>query len=115
MFLIFVLWQNVSEVWKLPIVSEKLIGTVPEVGRMKMFKLNTTQWHDDFFWVIARIRFSTNMKTNLPLSLEYNVQPINYSDGVIYAALVLIGLYVLIISEVHFRHAFYLPLTSKNF
>lgn len=42
----------------------------------------------------------TNLKANLPLSLIYDLEPINMDHGVIYAALILIGLYAIIIFEV---------------
>lgn len=43
---------------------------------------------------------NTTLSTNFPVALTYDLFPINTEYGIIYAALVLIGLYVLIITEV---------------
>lgn len=81
------------------LVPEKLIDVVPEVTHEKTFHLNSIKV-GDFNNSLLEVRFSTNMKTNFPLSVAYNLQPINTDLGIIYAGLVLIGLYILIIFEV---------------
>jgi len=43
---------------------------------------------------------NTTLSANFPVALTYDLFPINTEYGIIYAALVLIGLYVLIITEV---------------
>lgn len=43
---------------------------------------------------------NTTLSTNFPVALTYDLFPINTEYGIMYAALVLIGLYVLIITEV---------------
>ncbi|KAK5638427.1 hypothetical protein RI129_012722 [Pyrocoelia pectoralis] len=94
--------QNISSVWRVPLVTENLIGVVPEVRQKHEFKLaNFTV--DPYTNCILRVNMKTNLKTNLPLSLSYNVQPINMDDGIVYAALVLVLLYILIIFEVIHR------------
>lgn len=92
--------QNISEVWRIPIVLEKLIGVVPEVKHQKTFVVNYTADTADDKNQFLRIRLRTNMKSNFPVSIDCNVQSINTFNGVIYAFLVLLGLYILIISEV---------------
>ncbi|KAJ8958445.1 hypothetical protein NQ318_002232 [Aromia moschata] len=94
--------QNVSEVWKIPIVTEKLIGQVPEVEYKKIFHLSYEK-ADNTSYNVFRLQFSTNLKANIPISMDYNLQPINPEDGIIYAALVLFGLYVLIIFDLIHR------------
>ncbi|KAF2894275.1 hypothetical protein ILUMI_11899 [Ignelater luminosus] len=92
--------QNISEVWKVPLVSENLIGVVPEVKQKHEFKLkNFTKSSNG----VLKIKMKTNLKANLPLSLIYDLEPINMNDGIIYAALILIGLYAIIIFEVIHR------------
>lgn len=49
-----------------------------------------------------RLQFSTNMERSMPLTLSYDLSPIDPAEGVIYAALILIGLYILIIFEVSY-------------
>ncbi|KAJ3650636.1 hypothetical protein Zmor_016724 [Zophobas morio] len=96
------LTQNVSEVWEVALVPEKLIDVVPEVTHKKTFHLKSIKI-GDFNTSFLEVRLSTNMKTNFPLSVAYNLQPINTDSGIIYAGLVLIGLYVLIIFELVHR------------
>lgn len=44
----------------------------------------------------------TNLKCSFPISLHYDLSPVELEYGVLYAALVLLMLYVLIIFEVNF-------------
>ena len=44
----------------------------------------------------------TNLPIGLPLSISYDMSPINTDQGIAYAAAILIGLYILIIFEVIF-------------
>lgn len=46
---------------------------------------------------------NTTLSTNFPVALTYDLFPINTEYGIMYAALVLIGLYVLIITEVSIK------------
>ncbi|KAF5284147.1 hypothetical protein FQR65_LT00147 [Abscondita terminalis] len=94
--------QNISDVWTVPIVSENLVGIVPEVQQNHVFKLDKFSV-EAFSSCLVRIKMKTNLNANLPLSLAYNVRPINMDNGVVYAALVLIGLYVLIIFDIIHR------------
>lgn len=47
-----------------------------------------------------RIRFKTNVNKSIPLTVSYDSSPIDKDRAVIYAAIVLIGLYIMIIWEV---------------
>ncbi|VVC40695.1 Hypothetical protein CINCED_3A022746 [Cinara cedri] len=90
---------NITEIWSIPIVSEPLLEVVPEMHQNKIFKLNrlspNTTLHGD-----TKLCMNTTLNTNFPIALTYDLFPINTEYGIIYAALVLIGLYVLIITEV---------------
>ncbi|KAH0809441.1 hypothetical protein GEV33_013350 [Tenebrio molitor] len=94
--------QNISEVWEVALVPEKLIGVVPEVTHEKTFHLNSIKV-GDYNYSLLEVKFSTNMQANFPLSVGYNLQPINTDFGIIYAGLVLVGLYILIIFELVHR------------
>lgn len=94
--------KNISEVWKVPIVSGKLIGVVPEVTHEKIYKLKDIETHNSSSYFL-KVKLKTNLKTNFPVSLTYNLQPINKDYGIIYAVLVLLGLYILMIFEVIHR------------
>jgi hypothetical protein len=48
------------------------------------------------------VQLETNVNASLPIALSYDLSPIDESDGTVYAVLVLVGLYVLIIFEVHY-------------
>ncbi|KAJ8954639.1 hypothetical protein NQ314_007038 [Rhamnusium bicolor] len=94
--------QNVSEAWYVPLVTEKLIGQVPEVEHKKIFHL-TSYKIDNRSYNLFRIQLRTNLDANFPVSMGLNLQPINPDDGIIYAALVLVGLYILIIFDLIHR------------
>lgn len=94
-----VLLQNVSEVWHIPLVTEKLIGVVPEVEYSKTFRLATHKI-DNKSYNVLQIKFRTNLNSTLPVSLGYNLEPINTDVGISYALAILIGLYILIIFDV---------------
>ncbi|XP_060515962.1 P protein isoform X2 [Cylas formicarius] len=95
--------RNISEMWKVPLVTENLIGVVPEVKYKTTFHLNSTNDTDTQSFKFLRLQFRSNLKQNLPLLMGYNLQPIAPDIGIIYAALLLIGLYVLIITEIIHR------------
>lgn len=46
------------------------------------------------------IKLHSSLETNLPVSIAYDTSSINTNVRIIYAAFVLIGLYILIIFEV---------------
>ncbi|KRT81726.1 hypothetical protein AMK59_6276, partial [Oryctes borbonicus] len=95
----FFLAQNISEIRKIPLVSEKLIGLVPEIVHQEYFELNPAEC-DYPQHCYLKINLKTNLKSNFPISLTYDMEPINTAIGVIYAACILIFLYVLIIFEI---------------
>jgi len=49
---------------------------------------------------ILRIEMKTNMDAVFPTAISFDASPIDTDHGVVYAAIVLLGLYVLIILEV---------------
>ena len=46
------------------------------------------------------MQLRTNLHVSFPVSIRYDASPINMDDGVIYAAVVLLSLYVMVIFEV---------------
>lgn len=86
----------------MPLVPARLIDIVPEVTHIKIFHLNSIR-AGSLNNTVLGMKLQTDLHKNFPLSMAYNLQPINFDYGVIYANLVLIGLYVLIAFEViHF-------------
>jgi len=49
---------------------------------------------------ILRIEMKTNMDASFPTAISFDASPIDTDCGVVYAAMVLLGLYVLIVLEV---------------
>jgi len=47
-----------------------------------------------------RIQMKTNMDASFPVAVYFDVSPIDTESGIVYAAIVLLGLYVLIVLEV---------------
>lgn len=92
--------QNISHVWTVPLVSEELIGVVPEVTQKHLFPLNMTE--QELGRSILKVKLKTNLPTMFPVSINYNITPIDTHNGTIYAALVLLALYILIVFEVRF-------------
>lgn len=90
--------QNITETRRIPLVSEKLIGVVPEISVQEYFDIKSTKC-DYPKHCYLRINLETNLETNFPISLIYDVQPINTDTAVIYAATILVFLYILIIFE----------------
>lgn len=82
----------------MPLVSEELIGVVPEVSRENVFMLNMSE--KELGRSVLKVKLKTNIHTMFPVSLEYNITPIDTNYGTIYAALILLSLYILIIFEV---------------
>ena len=48
----------------------------------------------------------TNLNKPFPVSITYDLSPIDPADGIVYAAGVLVGLYILIIFEVGYKWLF---------
>ncbi|KAL1137871.1 hypothetical protein AAG570_009567 [Ranatra chinensis] len=94
--------KKITKVWEVPIVSESLIDFVPEVKRSNLFEITTLEKAliDES---IMRVQLKTNLNKTFPVALSYDLSPIDPEDGIIYAAGVLVGLYVLIIFEVVHR------------
>lgn len=92
--------RNLTEPWRVPLVSSESVDVVPEVKRDHLFLL------DDFEISninLLRLQMRTNLRVSFPAALHYDTSPINMEDGVIYAAIVLIGLYAMVIFEIVHR------------
>ncbi|XP_025830760.1 P protein-like isoform X2 [Agrilus planipennis] len=94
--------KNISELWRVPLVSDTMLEQVPQINLRKALALDDVLVNDSQY-LSLRIKLKTNLDRNLPLSLEYHLASISTNDGVIYAAFVLLGLYVIIIFEIIHR------------
>ncbi|XP_069685556.1 P protein isoform X2 [Periplaneta americana] len=90
---------NITDTWEIPIVSKELLDFVPDVDNRKVFNLNDFDLglipHS-----ILRIEMKTNMDGSFPTALYFDLSPIDTDSGIVYGAIVLLGLYVLIILEI---------------
>lgn len=96
--------EIVSHIHELVITDVEHIGHAEEVDSQIVFNIN-----DETFAKVKneesvlRLRLHTNIDTALPLLFTFDPSPINKDLGVIYAAIVLLGLYVLIVWDVVHR------------
>ncbi|XP_071440913.1 P protein-like [Hetaerina americana] len=93
--------ERISDIWTVPLVSEALVDFVPEVEQHNVFHLSNFEVGPPKG--LLRLRLETNLQDSFPVSIRYDPSPINVDDGIVYAALVLMGLYVLIIFDVVHR------------
>lgn len=103
-----------------------MIGVVPELTFSTVFRLENyiTGYVCNFvplkpekmcFFVCSVnsggrlfVKLETNVNASLPIAIGYDVSPIDESDGTVYAVVVLVGLYVLIIFEAKIQTAHYI-------
>ena len=94
--------KNISNVWMLPVLPENLMDLFPGQRHHKTFKLENVDKKS-----LERGMISMNLKTNLEsgfaISMAYDLSSIDKDDGIGYAAIVLLGLYILIVFEVVHR------------
>ncbi|XP_063700108.1 P protein isoform X2 [Culicoides brevitarsis] len=96
--------ENLTEPWKIPVAGATEIDTVPELKKKHTFQLddipiekvkNTNSK--------LRIVMTNNIGVHVPVNFAYDPTPIDQSVGIIYATIVLLGLYVMIIWELVHR------------
>lgn len=97
--------ESDTKVLRIPIVENvEDIDTAMEVRRTHTFELDQQMYEQipqkD---TILRLRISSNLPVSFPINLAYDPTPIDKSLGVIYASIVLLGLYIMIIWEVVHR------------
>lgn len=97
--------ENDNNVYALPIIENiDEIDLATEVKKTHTFELDQKMFEqipqND---TILRLRISSNLPVSFPINLAYDPTPIDKSLGVIYAAIVLVGLYIMIIWEVVHR------------
>ncbi|XP_065353669.1 P protein-like [Cloeon dipterum] len=92
--------KRLSANWSVPLVTENLIGAVPELVLSTIFRLEN---FNRFNTARLFVHLESNVNASLPVSIGYDISPIDETDGTLYAVLVLIGLYILIIFEIVHR------------
>lgn len=94
--------ENVSSVWILNIVRPYEMDNTRETKKANQFNIVPLDddWNDASNYTELNIIFETNIDEDFPLQLSVDESPIYKKEGVIYAAVVLCGLYVMIIWEI---------------
>lgn len=90
----------ISDIWNVPIVSGDQLDTASITTHKKDFQLNSK-----FMDRIQRINVKawTNIDQDMAIKIGYDSSPVNIRIGIIFAVVVLIILYVLIIWEIVHR------------
>ncbi|KAK9294919.1 hypothetical protein QLX08_010612 [Tetragonisca angustula] len=94
--------KNITNIWVLPILPENLIDIFPGQRHQKSFNLDNVA-KDTLENANIVIKLKTNLESSFAISISYDISSINKDDGIIYAAIILLGLYILIIFEVVHR------------
>lgn len=91
-----------DEISKIPIVeSLDEIDTAKKNKKSYTFHINT-DLYEQIGWndTVLQLKIASNLPVNFPIDLAYDSSPIDKSLGIIYAAFILLGLYVSIIWEI---------------
>ncbi|KPU74378.1 uncharacterized protein Dana_GF21545, isoform B [Drosophila ananassae] len=94
--------ENATQLWQLDVVYPHLIDATKDTKKQRTFELSPI----DPLWLAQANRtelsfeFTSTIDGELPLQLNVDECPIYKRDGVIYAAAVLCGLYIMIIWEI---------------
>lgn len=93
--------EIVSHTWKLDLMDGDLIDTIQ--ATKKSFQFDITPIKDISFAannIALKLHFISSSDVEVPLQLSVDFSPIYKKEGVIYAAIVLCGLYIMIIWEI---------------
>lgn len=89
-----------NDVFKVPIVDANAIETAKDIKKSFTFSLDPDMferigWND----TVLSFQIATNIPTAFSINMAYDPAPIDKSVGIIYAAIILLSLYVMIIWE----------------
>nr|XP_012134755.1 PREDICTED: P protein-like [Megachile rotundata] len=94
--------KNISSVWMLPILPENLMDVFSGQRYQKNFELQNVN-EQILNQGLVYINLRTNLESSFAISISYDVSSMNKDEGIVYAAIVLLGLYILIVFEVVHR------------
>ncbi|XP_055643954.1 P protein isoform X2 [Toxorhynchites rutilus septentrionalis] len=97
--------ENVTDVWMLPVpINPEMIDQADEITRKHVFDIGPVSHRKVTSGkAVIRVHMTSNVEADIPVKFTYDSTPMDKETGVIYAAVVLLGLYVLIIWEVVHR------------
>lgn len=93
--------EKASHIWKLDLVDGHVIDTIPETTKTFQFDITPAKelLHLTNLTEL-NLHFVSSSDVEVPMQLSIDHSPIYKKEGVIYAAIVLCGLYVMIIWEI---------------
>ncbi|XP_073825209.1 OCA2 melanosomal transmembrane protein hoepel1 isoform X3 [Musca autumnalis] len=94
--------EIVSKIWTLDLVYPEFLDTTHETHKVHQFELKALDgdYANNTNLTELSLHFVSNIDAELALQLSIDESPIYKKEGVIYAAVVLCGLYVMIIWEI---------------
>lgn len=99
------IFRNISELYSIGIANQTELDIAEEIEREMTIQLD----HSDYESLhqgdhtVMKINLLTQMTTSFPMNFVYDHAPLDKNLGIILAAVVLIGLYVLIVLELVHR------------
>lgn len=96
--------DNITEIFKFPIAEMSQLDTVKQIKRSKTVHLNNSHYqslHSNMS--VLTLNMLTHLDTSFPVIVSYDPSPLDKELGIILAAIILLGLYVLIIWELVHR------------
>lgn len=98
------LTENITEVFKFPVANLSEMDTLKEIKRSRTVPL-TYREHDSLVRNSSSLILNviTNFDASFPINFAYDPSPLDKEMGIIYATIVLLGLYVMIIWELVHR------------
>lgn len=96
--------QNITELMKFPVVNTTEMDLVKEIKRTKTVHISYPDYdrlHANKSTLVLNL-FS-NFEASFPVNFAYDPSPLDKDMGIIYAAIVLLGLYIMIIWELVHR------------
>lgn len=97
--------RNISRLYSIAIANQTELDIVEEIERETTIHLEDSDYeslHQDGHPVM-KLNLLTQLTTSFPMNFVYDPSPLNEQLGIILAAVVLIGLYVLIVLELVHR------------
>lgn len=94
--------DSITEVFKLPIVEDvNSIDRTPQVHREHIFNIDTEMFEQiKQNGAKLELEISSNLPVSFPINLACDSTPMDKTQGVIYAGIILFGLYLMIITEI---------------
>lgn len=96
--------ENVTELLKFPVVNITEMDLVKELKRSKTVAIDYNHY-ESLKGNKSNIKLNlyTNFDASFPVNFAYDPSPLDKEMGIIYAAIVLLGLYIMIIWELVHR------------